>query len=413
MAFDSQRPSVRVNFLSPMPTSDDCFTLLTNLELYSPEPLGRRHLLVAGGRVVWIGDRLPQLDPALGVAVRDLGGRRVVPGLIDAHVHLTGGGGEAGYETRVPPVPLSRFTLGGVTTVVGVLGTDDLVRTPAELLATTRGLRALGLSAFCHTGGYHFPPATVTGSVRGDIVHLDPMLGVGELALSDHRSSQPTLDQLLQVAAEAHVAGLMTGKAGLVHLHLGDGSRGLDLVRRALGESELPPRVFHPTHVNRRRALFDEAMQLVSLGITIDVTAFPVGPLEDAWSAADALERYWKAGMPAEQVTVSSDGGGCLPVFDGEGRVAAMDVGDPGAMAQTVQQLLGRGVRLEQILPPFTSNVARVLRLSGKGRLVVGADADLVVLESDGRIGDVMANGRWHVDQGRAVIRGTFEEASR
>ena len=396
-----------------MATSDDCFTLLTNLELFTPEPLGRQHLLVAGGRIVWIGERLPQLDPALGVEVRDLGGCRVIPGLIDAHVHLTGGGGEAGYETRVPPVPLTRFTLGGVTTVVGVLGTDDLVRTPAELLATTRGLRALGLSAFCHTGGYHFPPVTVTGSVRGDIVHLDPMLGVGELALSDHRSSQPTLDQLLQVAAEAHVAGLMTGKAGLVHLHLGDGSRGLELVRRAVSESELPARVFHPTHVNRRRALFEEAMQLVSLGVTIDVTAFPVGPLEDAWSAADALARYWKAGLPADRITVSSDGGGCLPVFDGEGRVAAMDVGDPGAMAQTVRELLARGAGLPQILPPFTSNVARVLRLSGKGRLVVGADADLVVLQSDGRIRDVMANGRWHVEQGRAVIRGTFEEASR
>jgi beta-aspartyl-dipeptidase (metallo-type) len=397
-----------------MATPDDgCLSLLINAELFSPEPQGRRHLLVAGGRVVWIGDQVPVLDPRLGVETRDLAGRRVIPGLIDAHVHLTGGGGEAGYETRVPPVPLSRFTLGGITTVVGVLGTDDLTRSPAELVATARGLSALGLSAFCHTGGYHVPPATVTGTVRGDIVHLDPVLGVGELALSDHRSSQPTLDQLLQVAAEAHVAGLMTGKAGLVHLHMGDGPRGLELVRRAVTESELPARVFHPTHVNRRRALFEEALQLVPLGVTIDVTAFPVAPDEDAWSAADSLVRYWKAGLPAECITVSSDGGGCLPVFDRDGRVAAMDVGDPGALARTVQELLGRGLGLEQILPPFTSNVARVLRLGRKGRIAAGADADLVVLDHEGRIRDVMANGRWHVEDGSAVIRGTFEEAGR
>jgi beta-aspartyl-dipeptidase (metallo-type) len=395
-----------------MATPDDGrLTLLTNLQLYSPEPQGKRHLLLAGGRVVWIGEQVPSLDQRLGAEVRDLAGRRVIPGLIDAHVHLTGGGGEAGFETRVPPVPLSRFTLGGITTVVGVLGTDDLTRSPAELVVTARGLTALGLTAFCHTGGYHVPPATVTGSIRGDIVHLDPVLGVGELALSDHRSSQPTLEQLLQVAAEAHVAGLMTGKAGLVHLHLGDGPRGLELVRRAVTESELPARVFHPTHVNRRRALFDEALQLVPLGITIDVTAFPVMPEEDAWSATDALARYWQAGLPAERVTVSSDGGGCLPVFDRDGRVAAMGVGDPGALAQTVQELLGRGHTLGQILPPFTSNVARLLRLPRKGRLVPGADADLVVLDHEGRIRDVMANGRWHVEQGRAVIRGTFEEA--
>jgi beta-aspartyl-dipeptidase (metallo-type) len=392
---------------------DGCLTLLINAELFSPEPQGKRHLLVAGGRVVWIGDQVPLLDKSLGVETRDLGGRRVIPGLIDAHVHLTGGGGEAGYQTRVPPVPLSRFTLGGITTVVGVLGTDDLTRSPAELVATARGLSALGLSAFCHTGGYHLPPATVTGTVRGDIVHLDPVLGIGELALSDHRSSQPTLDQLLQVAAEAHVAGLMTGKAGLVHLHLGDGPRGLELVRRAVTESELPARVFHPTHVNRRRALFEEALQLVPLGITIDVTAFPVGPEEDAWSAADSLVRYWNSGLPAECITVSSDGGGCLPVFDDDGRVAAMGVGDPGALARTVQELLGRGLDLGRILPPFTANVARVLRLARKGRIAPGADADLVVLDDAGKVWDVMANGRWHVERGRAVIRGTFEEASR
>lgn len=390
---------------------DGPLTLLTNLELFAPEPMGRRHLLVAGGRIVWVGDAVPALDPRLGAEVRDLAGRRVIPGLIDAHVHLTGGGGEAGYETRVPPVPLSRFTLGGITTVVGVLGTDDLTRTPAELLATARGLSALGLTAFCYTGGYHLPPATVTGSVRGDIVHLDPVLGVGELALSDHRSSQPTLDQLLQVAAEAHVAGLMTGKAGLVHLHLGDGARGLEMIRRAVTESELPARVFQPTHVNRRRALFQEALELVPLGVGIDVTAFPVGPEEDAWSAADALARYWEAGLPPECITVSSDGGGCLPVFDGDGRVQSMGVGDPGELARTVHGLLGRGYPLGQILPPFTSNVARALRLGRKGHIAPGYDADLVVLEADGGIGDVMAGGRWHVVAGRAVIQGTFEEA--
>ncbi len=388
-------------------------TLLTNLELYAPEPHGRRHLLVAGGRIAWIGSSVPVLDPALGAEVVDLAGRRVIPGLIDAHVHLTGGGGEAGFETRVPPVPLTRFTLGGITTVVGLLGTDDLTRAPADLLATTRGLNALGLSAYCYTGGYHLPPVTVTGSVRGDIVHCDPVLGVGEVALSDHRSSQPTLEQLLQVAAEAHVAGLMTGKAGIVHLHMGDGARGLELVRRALSESELPARVFHPTHVNRRRALFDEAVALTANGVTVDVTAFPVGPDEDAWSAEDALQRYWAAGAPAERVTVSSDGGGCLPEFDADGRVVRMGVGDPGALAGTLRALLGRGVPLAQALPPFTANVARVLRLERKGRLAAGADADLVVLDEAGNVQDVMAQGRWHVRARRPVVQGPFEEAAR
>jgi len=384
-------------------------TLLRNAELYDPEPRGLRHLLVAGERVLWAGKDVPALDRSLQVEEADLGGRRVIPGLIDGHVHLTGGGGEAGPETRVPPVALSRLTLGGVTTAVGVLGTDDAVRTTAELVTVARGLVAQGLSAWCHTGGYHVPPATATGSVRLDIVLIDLVLGVGELAISDHRSSQPTLDELLRVAGDAHVGGLMSGKAGIVHLHVGDGDRGLELIRQALERSELPARVFNPTHVNRRRALFDEAQALSDRGCTIDITAFPVAEGEDAWSADEALARYLSAGRDPSRVTVSSDGGGCLPVFDAQGRVTAMDVGSPSATGETLRVLLASGQPLELVLPAFTANPARLLRLPRKGHLRPGADADLVVLDPQGGVVEVMARGRWHVREGRPVVRGAFE----
>lgn len=384
--------------------------LLLNAELYDPAPQGRRHLLVAGERVLWVGREIPALDRALQVEAVDLGGRRVIPGLIDGHVHLTGGGGEAGPETRVAPVALSRLTLGGVTTAVGVLGTDDTVRTTAELVTVARGLTALGLTAYCHTGGYHVPPATATGSVRLDIVLIDLIIGVGELAISDHRSSQPTLDELLRIAGDAHVGGLMSGKAGIVHLHVGDGPRGLEPVRQALDRSELPPAVFNPTHVNRRRALFDEAVALTARGCSVDITAFPVQADEDAWGADEALVRYLDAGADPSRVSVSSDGGGCLPVFDAEGRVAAMEVGNPAATGATLRALLARGQPLERVLPAFTANPARVLRLPRKGQLGPGADADLVVLDAEGAVADVMARGRWHVRDGRAVVRGPFEE---
>ena len=187
--------------------------LLLNADLYAPGPLGHRHVLVAGGRIVWIGERVPALPDGL-VTTADLGGARVVPGLIDCHAHLTGGGGEAGPETRVPPLLPSRLVAGGVTTVVGVLGTDDTIRTPAELVTTARGLEAHGLSAYCYTGGYHVPPATVTGSVRGDLVLIDRVIGVGEVAISDHRSSQPTLDELLRVAGRPPPRGRQGAKRG-------------------------------------------------------------------------------------------------------------------------------------------------------------------------------------------------------
>lgn len=386
-------------------------SLLRNAELYDPAPQGRRHLLVAGESVLWTGRDIPALDRSLAVEDVDLGGRRVIPGLVDGHVHLTGGGGEAGPGTRVPPLALSRLTLGGVTTAVGVLGTDDLVRTTAELVTVARGLAAQGLTAYCHTGGYHVPPATATGSVRLDLVLIDLVLGVGELAISDHRSSQPTLDELLRVAADAHVGGLMSGKAGIVHLHVGDGPRGLEPIRHALERSELPAAVFNPTHVNRRRALLDEALALTDRGCTIDLTAFPVAEGEDGWSADEALLRYLDAARDPSRVTISSDGGGCLPVFDADGRIASMEVGSPSAMGETLRTLLARGQPLERVLPAFTANPARLLRLDRKGHLGPGADADLVVLDPGGAVADVMARGRWHVRAGRAVVRGPFEPA--
>lgn len=382
-------------------------TLLLNAELYDPKPRGRTHLLVGGDRVLWVGREVPAVG--LPVEEHDLGGRRVIPGLIDCHVHLTGGGGEAGPETRVPPVGLSRMTTGGVTTAVGVLGTDDAIRSPAELVTVARGLNAEGLTAFCMTGGYHLPPATVTGSVRRDLVLIDLVVGVGEVAISDHRSSQPTLDELLRVAADAHVGGLMSGKAGLLHLHVGDGARGLQPVREMLDRSEIPASVFHPTHVNRRRALFEEALALAERGCTVDITSFPVAEDEDGWNAVTALTRYLAAGLPAERVTVSSDGGGCLPVFDREGRVVEMDVGRPASLIETLAGLVQCGQPLERVLPPFTSNPARLLRLNSKGHLGVGADADLVVLDERDAPAEVMARGRWHVREGRVVVRGTFE----
>ena len=383
--------------------------LIRDADVYAPEPLGRRQLLTGGGRVLWIGAMDEPAPTGLPMEVVDLQGQRLVPGLIDGHVHITGGGGESGFSSRVPGLPLSRYTSGGVTTVIGVLGTDDIARSTRELVAGVMGLREEGLSAWAHCGGYHLPPTTLTGSVSSDIAFVECLIGVGEVAISDHRSSQPTLDELLKIAAQAHVAGLMTGKAGIVHLHLGDGPRGLDLVRRALEQSELPARVFNPTHVNRRRALFEEALDLARRGSTIDITAFPVAEGDDAWSAADALQRYLDSDAPPERVTVSSDAGGCLACFDHEGHLCGMDIGAPAALSATLAELLQRGLPLERLLPAFTSNVARLLRLPGKGHIAVGADADLVALDARGQVRDVMARGAWHVRDGAQRRSGTFE----
>lgn len=382
--------------------------LLSNARVFAPKDLGVCHVLIGGGRILGVSDKKDELSAA-GATEFDLDGRRLIPGFIDGHAHVTGGGGEAGFSTRVPPVPLGHFTTAGVTSVVGVLGTDDTTRDTKSLLAQTRALREEGLGAWCHTGGYHVPPVTLTGSIRDDIVFLDPVIGVGELAISDHRSSQPTLNELLRIASDAHVAGMISGKAGILHLHLGDGERGMDLIRRALSESELPARVFNPTHINRRKALFDEAIELARGGCTVDITAFPVEEDEDAWAADVALGMFLDAGAPADRITISSDGGGCLPVFNEQGEMLHMDVGRPSSLIGTLRDLLNNDRPLADVLPAFTSNVADILRFGDRGRIRSEAAADLIVLDASHNISDVMVAGIWHVQDGEQKVFSQFE----
>ena len=387
------------------------FLLLRNAEVHAPEPLGRTDVLMAGERIVAMAPHIGELPDGCTCEAIDLGGRRLIPGLVDAHVHLGGGGGEAGPHTRVPRCTAGTLARAGVTTCVGVLGTDGTTRTVADLVACVLGLRAEGLSAWCWTGNYEVPVRTLCGSIREDLVWIDPIIGVGELALSDHRSSQPTLDELLRIAADVHTAGMLANKAGVLHLHMGDGRRGLDLVRQAIERSELPASMFHPTHVNRNPGLLREAQALArEHGCTIDVTAFPDQDLGDAIAAHEAIAACLDAGVPIERITCSSDGGGCMPTFDADGRIVAMGVGQPSSLMVTLGRLLAFGLAMAPALMPFSSNVARLLRLPRKGRIAVGDDADVIALDDDGAVHCVIARGQPWVRDGASTRWGLFEK---
>ena len=384
------------------------FHLIRNAQIFAPESSGIGHVLVVGKQIAYLGSGLPDIGARHLSTDVDAEGAALVPGFVDIHTHLTGGGGEAGFATQVPPVPLSNFTSAGITSVVGLLGTDDVTRTTDSLVARVRGLREEGLSAWCYTGGYHWPATTLTGSVTRDIVSIDAIVALGEIAISDHRSSQMTQTELAKAAGEAHVAGLITGKAGICHLHLVDGDAGLEMVRRALADTEIPARVFNPTHCNRKNVLFEEACEITRQGCYIDISAFPVEEDEDGLRADESLVRYLANGGDPDLITISTDSGGCLASFDADGNPSGLDYGRSDDLVLSLSKS-AKQLGLEAALPAFSSNPARLMRFHQKGRLAVGMDADLVLLDNNFGIGSVMALGRWMVREGQPVVCGTFE----
>ena len=102
--------------------------VLKNAEVYAPKYLGKQDVLVIGGKVARIAAEINEYDNIPEVEVFDLAGKKLVPGYIDLHVHITGGGGEQGPASRVPESQLSFFTRNGITTVVGLIGTDGITR---------------------------------------------------------------------------------------------------------------------------------------------------------------------------------------------------------------------------------------------------------------------------------------------
>ncbi len=387
--------------------------LIKHAEVYSPENLGTVDVLTGGGQILKTGKDLPA-EAAYGVEVIDGEGMVLMPGLIDAHVHILGGGGEGGARTRTPEIMLSQIVSGGVTTVVGCLGTDGCTRTMSNLLAKAKGLEEEGITTYVYTGSYQVPVRTLTGKIMDDIILLEKVVGTGEIAISDHRSSQPDKKEFARIVADTRVGGILSGKAGLVNIHMGDGENRLKFLRYVLKKTEIPASNMLPTHINRSRGLMEDGIDYVlQLGGYIDLTTSsdPDFLDPDEVKASAGLKMALDAGVPADHVTFSSDGQGSLPVFGPDGEFLGLGVGKVSSLYREMRDaVLTDGVSLTDALKAVTQNPASLLKLPKKGRVEEGADADLVL--ADKRTLDihmVMAKGAVMVKEGQIAARGTFE----
>lgn len=367
-------------------------TLLKNLECYCPDYVGKSDILIVQDKIggispagAWDGN--PLIDNAF-----DCDGLIAFPGLIDQHVHIIGGGGEEGFPSRIGEIDVRSVLQSGVTALVGLLGTDDRTKSLTALFAKAKSLERQGISTYLYTGSYSVPVVTYTQSIANDLIFIDKVIGTGEIAISDHRSSHPDLQALRALAHETHVGGLLSGKAGVVHFHLGDGSEGLSALLQLVEQSEFPPEMFVPSHVNRNPALFEQALTYRKSGGNIDLTAGEHAGI----SVPIAIARLLTQTEELERVTVSSDANGSIP---GGG------VGEIGCLFRDIRDcIVSQGISAQTAVRPVTENVARLLKLyPAKGVLRQGSDADILITDKNYQINKLFCMGKLMVDHGAVL----------
>ena len=329
-----------------------------------------------------------------------------MPGIIDQHVHLTGGGGEAGPASCIPELTVGELIAGGVSTVVGVLGMDGIARNIQGLLTKARSLEIEGINTYIYTGYYGVPGVTLTGRVMTDIAFIDKIIGAGEIAISDYRSSHPSMQQLKELSFEILSGAMLGGKAGVMHIHVGDGKAGLQPLLDLLGDSEFPADMFVPTHMNRNRTLFEQGIAHLQRGGNVDLTAGE--KTGKGLSVQDSLRKLADSGVAMDRLTVSSDGNGSM--------AGGASGGETGKVSQLFYDIRASIVEAKIPIPTaiktVTSNVARILGMHpAKGCLAAGSDADILVVSREGFTPDkLMVRGEMLADNGRPLVKGRFEQ---
>lgn len=376
--------------------------LIKNVNIYAPNKLGENDILICNNKIIKIKKNIKFEFEDLEII--DGSNKVAVPGFIDQHVHVTGGGGEGGFKTRVPELMLSDCINAGVTTLVGLLGTDSTTRSVENLVAKTKALNEEGVTAYCLTGAYEYPTPTLTGDVKKDIVYIQEILGT-KIAISDHRSSNITKEELIRLASEVRRASLIGNKPGIVHFHVGKGKEKLNMIFDILNDTDIPIKHFRPTHVIK---VLDQAIKFAKMGGYIDFTASST--IHDSATAV----LHAKENVPIDRITISSDANGSSPKWNEKNEM----IGIKAATMKTLHGLIKALVHeynqdISTALSFVTSNVAKALEIyPQKGVIAEGSDADILLLDNNFDIDTVIAKGKTMKLNKQIKMIGTYENLS-
>lgn len=373
------------------------FKLIKDIDLYGSGHI--KDILIADKMIVEIDDKIDYNLKDLEVIEGH--GMIAMPSYIDQHVHVTGGGGEGGFATRVPELKLRDCIKAGVTTIVGLLGTDSATRSVENLVAKTKSLKEYGLTAYCLTGSYEFPSPTLTGSVKKDIIYVDEIIGV-KIALADHRSSHISKEKMVKLASQARVGGLLSNKPGLVHIHVGKGIDGLNLLFDIIKTENIPISVFRPTHIGK---IVDQAIKFANMGGYIDFTTG-----KDIDKTANQILKAMNE-APAHMITLSTDSNGSMPIWNDKAEMVGMGVGRMDTLHELIKILINdQGIELKDAIKFSTENVAKALQIyPEKGILAKGSHGDIILLDENLDIDSVFSKGKLMMYNKEILVKGNFE----
>ncbi|MFW5952894.1 MAG: beta-aspartyl-peptidase [Candidatus Natronoplasma sp.] len=385
--------------------------MIKDVDVRAPEDIGIKDILISNGKIIALEEKIDEgsLSFLKDLKVIDGSQRIVIPGFIDHHIHFNGAGGEGGPENRTPALQLTDITKGGITSAVGLLGADGITRSLKDLLMKARALEEEGISTWIYTGAYQVPFPTITEDVLTDIITVDKIIGV-KIAISDHRSSHPTKEELRKIISDARVGGMLSGDAGIVNVHVGDEESGLEPLLEAIEDTDIPIEQLAPTHINRNEQLLEQAVDFAKRGGYIDITVGEPSDESDK-GPSTIVKKMIDDNVPVDRIKMSTDAGGSLPEFDQDGELVRMNSASPVHLKNEFKKMVKeKEIALEDAVRITSTNIAKQLKLNGKGKIQKGKDADLLLLDKKTlQLEYVIANGEVMIEDGETVKFGTYE----
>ncbi len=353
--------------------------------------LRRGDIRIANGRIREIGRTLA---PRSGEREIVATGQTVVPGLMNAHVHVTMDGGadpaaalldgrDRDAQLEAARLRLRTVLSAGVTTVRDLGAPDGLALTLAREVAagTTVGPRIVAAGRpICVPGGHGYTfmsdqvsgPAEAADAVRRQLAagaRVIKVMATGGMMTPGQVAGEPQLSQeeMRAIVRAAEAAGIpvaahsegIEGTLDAIAAGVSSIEHGHGLDQRAIEAMLAGDVALVPT------LLSDEV--ILRNGVAAGIPAFVV---EACQRLAESLLPGFEAAVRQGVIIVAGNDGGAPLV-------------DPADIVTELELYVRHGMRPQAALDAATAAAARLLDLVDVGRIDQGCVADLLVVEGD------------------------------